>query len=120
MLDRELVKEIKKANGNGNIEARFRLLRKIRKTSEYLSNVHSKQDFDRAFMIYGRVPVSICIAVTAVLQKDEQAEWIVDWGYNVLLYWNNRPRDISVALIRNMSYFSLELYSCSFVETTIE
>lgn len=121
MLDRELAKEIRKANGDGGREAKFELLGQIRAACRDLSNPDVCRRFDEILKKHGRVPVAICIAVTAVERKDRLNRWIVDWGRDVLVLWTNRPGDILTAYIDDGLHPSrIEEYAGAFVRVTTE
>lgn len=121
MLDRELAKEIRKANGDGSREAKFKLLGQVKAAKKELSGVNVRDNFGEILKKYGRVPVAICVGVTAVMREDRLNRWIVDWGRAVLALWTTRPHDISVALIEdNLHPSRIEEYAGSFVRYTTE
>ena len=121
MLDRDLAKDIRKANGNGDRESKFELLANVKAAKRYLSTTDVRSRFDDALVKYGRVPVASCVAVTAVYRKDQLNSWIVRWGRDVLRLWTNRPNDISVALIDdNLHPSRIEEYAGGFVRATTE
>ena len=120
-LDRELAKEIRKANGDGSREVKFELLRKVKAADADLSTPNVMERFDEILCKYGRVPVAICVGVTAAMREDRLNRWIVDWGREVLTLWTNRPHDISVALIEdNLHPSRIEEYAGGFVRATTE
>ncbi len=121
MLDREIAKEIRKANGDGGREAKLKLLRKVKAANKDLSSTNVRDRFDEIMKKHGRVPVAICVGVTAVMRKDRLNRWIVDWGREVLALWTNRPHDISAALIEdNLHPSRIEEYAGGFVRATTE
>ena len=121
MLDRELAKEIRKANGDGSREAKFELLGRVKAAKKDLSNVGVRGRFNEILKKHGRVPVAICVGVTAVEREDRLNRWIVDWGRAVLAIWTNRPHDISVANIEDGLHPSrIEEYAGDFVKATTE
>lgn len=121
MLDRELVKEVRKANGDGSREAKFKLLAQVKAAKRDLSRTDVRDHFDEILKNHGRVPVAICVAVTAVMREDRLNRWIVDWGREVFSLWANRPNDFSVALIEDGLHPSrIEEYASSFVKVTTE
>lgn len=121
MLDRELAKEIRKANRDGGREARFELLGKVKAAKKDLSSTKVREQFDEILKKHGRVPVAICVAVTVVMREDRLNRWIVDWGREVFNLWVNRPSNFSVALIEDGLHPSrIEEYAGSFVKATTE
>lgn len=121
MLDRELAKEIRKANGDGSREAKFELLRKVKAANKELSCTDVIDRFDEILAKHGRVPVAICIGVTAVVREDRLNRWIVDWGKDVLKLWTNRPSDIFVAAIDDgLHPTRIEEYAGDFIRATAE
>ena len=121
MIDRELAKEIRKANGDGSRDAKFELLSRVKAANKDLSTPNVIRSFNDTLKKHGRVPVAICIAVTAVMREDRLNRWIVDWGREVLRLWSNRPNTISVALIDdNLHPTRIEEYAKSFVDSTTE
>lgn len=121
MLDRELAKEVREANGDGSREAKFKLLARVKAVARDLSRTDVRDHFDEILKNHGRVPVAICVAVTAVMREDWLNRWIVDWGLEVLRLWTNRPSDFSMALIKDDLHPSrIEEYAGSFVKVTTE
>lgn len=121
MIDRELAKELRKANGDGSREAKFELLKKVKSANKELSNIDVIGSFDRILAKHGRVPVAICVGVTAVAREDRLNRWIVEWGKEVLKLWTNRPTDIYVAVIDDgLHQTRIEEYAGGFVRATTE
>lgn len=121
MLDKELAKEVRKANGGECREAKFKLLAQIKAAKRDLSRTDVRDHFNEILKYHGRVPVAICVAVTAVMREDRLNRWIVDWGREVLGLWTNRPNDFSVALIEDGLHPSrIEEYAGNFVKGTTE
>lgn len=121
MLDRELAKEIRKANGDGSREAKFKLLGMVRAAREDLSSADVLDHFGEIVEKHGRVPVAICVGVTAVMREERLNRWIVEWGKEVLDLWVNRPHDTSLALIDdNLHPSRIEEYAGRFVRVTSE
>lgn len=121
MLDRELAREIRKANGDGSREAKFALLIRVKAAKRDLSRTDVRNHFNEILKKHGRVPVAICVAVTAVTREDRLNRWIVDWGHEVFSLWTNRPNDFSAALIEDGLHPSrIEEYAGIFVKGTTE
>ena len=121
MLDRELKKEIRRANGDFSRAAKLELLQKVRAAKADLSRPDVMERFDTILSQHGRVPVAICVGVTAVLRAPDLSHWIVDWGREVLQQWATRPYDLSVALIEdNLAPSRLEEYAGPFVRLASE
>lgn len=119
--DRELVREIRRANGDGTRAAGLELLRKVKAAKADLSSQDVRERFDDVLKKHGRVPVAICVGVTAVLRADDLNRWIVDWGRDVLQQWMYRPFDLTVALIEdNLHPSRIEEYAGGFVRATTD
>lgn len=119
--DSELVKEIRRANGDGTRAAGLELLRKVKAAKADLSSPDVREHFDDILKKHGRVPVAICVGVTAVLRADDLNRWIVDWGRDVLQQWAYRPFDLTVALIEdNLHPSRIEEYAGGFVRATTD
>lgn len=120
-LDSELAREIRRANGDGTRAAGLELLRKVKAAKADLSSPDVREHFDDALKKHGRVPVAICVGVTAVLRADSLNRWIVGWGRDVLQQWAYRPFDLTVALIEdNLAPSRIEEYAGSFVRATTD
>lgn len=121
MLDRELAKEIRKANGDGSREAKIKLLGRVKVAAADLSTPDVYTNFDEILKKHGRVPVAICVGVTAVMRADRLNSWIVDWGRDVLALWTNRPGNIAWGYIDdNLHPCRIEDYAGDFVRVTTE
>ena len=120
-LDSELAREIRRANGDGTRAAGLELLRRVKGAKADLSSPDVLDHFGDALRKHGRVPVAICVGVTAVLRADSLNRWIVDWGRDVLQQWAYRPLDMTAALIEdNLDPSRIEEYAGGFVRATTD
>lgn len=122
MLDRSFAAEIRKANGDGALPARFALIRQVRSACSALSTPAVLTTFGAVLREHGRVPVALCVAATIHVHR----EWFggslaaVQWAEDVLSCWTNRsPHAIADAYIRdNLHYTRILEYAGNFIRLT--
>ena len=121
-LDRTFAQEIKKAaNGDGSREARFVFLNPAREAAKKLSTPDVMRGFNDILREYGRATVGICVAVTVIGRRDRLETRTVQWAWEVLKLWTNRPGDILDLYIRdNLHPSRIEEYAGSLIKLTTE
>ena len=121
MIDRELAKEIKKANGDGGREAKFAFLNQVRAVCKTCSTPNVRQVFDGCFKEYGRAAVAVCVAATIIARADRLDPCNVRWARDVLQYWTNRPAHLDTIVIDdNLHPSRIEEYAGAFIKLTTE
>lgn len=90
MLDGEFVKELKKLNGDGSRDARFRTMEKALNAQRELSTPKVRDSFNGVLKKYGRAIVGICVASTIVHRDESLYGKERKWALEVLDIWKNR------------------------------
>lgn len=83
-IDGELVRELKKAQGDGGREAKFALLRRVSSACNDLSKTDVRCTFYDTVKKHGRVPVIICVAATLEARRERLDGWGISWAREVL------------------------------------
>ena len=122
-IDRTLVQELKKINGDGGREARFAFMKTIKALIAELSSTRAYTVFDDCIVRYGRATVAICVAATLYERRERLDFWRYDWAKEVLKFWTNRPRSWStIAYINDDGLHPTRIcdYADSFIKCTME
>lgn len=84
-LDNTLVREIKtKLYCNGDREAKFAALKKVRAACADLSTINVCDTFDDCMRKHGRAVVAVCVAATLEIRKERLDWWQWEWAHEVL------------------------------------
>lgn len=121
-LDRELVRGLKKENGDGTRKTRFRFLEKVRGASKMMSGTDAPKMLNEALKTYGREAVACTLAVTILDRQDRLSRRAVIWANNVLEIWTNHG-GIEDCIINDQlhpSKIEYPEYAGSFIKLTIE
>lgn len=121
-IDKELAKEIKKANGDGSREAKFAFLHKIIAVKEELSTTKVRDTFVECFKHHERAAIAVCVAATIWERRDRLGRNAVMWATEVLKCWTNRPASGTARIIieDNLHPTRIEEYAGSFIRLTTE
>ena len=121
-LDETFAREIKKqANGDGSREAKFAFKKKVCAACDDLSNPSVMENFNSCMSKHGRVPVSICLAMTILKRADRLEKNSVDWAREVMKLYTNAPLDRFYGYIDdNLHPSRIEEYAGSFIRLTTE
>lgn len=68
--DRELKREIKRANGDGSRDAKFELIRRVKAACAAMSTTKVAGEFYEILHEHGRVPVALCVAATIYARRE--------------------------------------------------
>lgn len=83
MVDRTLMREIKKLTGDGSREAKFALLHKVDAAAKDLAD-HPRDRFQDCIKTHDRAVVAICVAATLYERRDRLDRWQLKWAQEVL------------------------------------
>ena len=124
-LDRELAKEIKKAQGDGSREARFSLWRTVQDAQDLMSDesFNGPSRVNESLGCYGRVATALVIASTLYTRSERIDGWGLSWANAVLSLWTNRgPSFVERASIDDWFYHPTRIceYAASFIRITTE
>lgn len=89
--DRELKREIKRANGDGSRDAKFELIRRVKAACAAMSTTKVAGEFYEILHEHGRVPVALCVAATIYARRERLDYWCFQWAHEVLDEWSTRP-----------------------------
>ena len=121
-LDRELVRELKRANGDGTRATRFEFLCKVRGAAKMLSCTDAPKILNDALKTYGRGAVACTLAATIFARQDRLSRCAVTWARNILGIWTNHGSLDGCRIDDNLHPTKIEYpeYAGSFIRLTIE
>lgn len=121
-LDRELIREIKKANGDGTRATRFDFLNKVRDAAKMMSCTEAPKMLNEALKRYGRAAVACTLAATIFERRDRLSRRSIVWATNILNIWTNHGSLDSCIIDDNLHPTKIEYpeYAGSFIRLTIE
>ena len=124
-VDNELLKEVKKANGDGTREARHALFRKLRECEAELENkkafnYFTPETFGQIFKKHDRAIVAIVLASTIYRRQDRLERSTFLWALEILRQWTARPYSgvDAYALDDGLHPSRIEQYAGSFIRLT--
>ena len=124
-LDRELAREIKKAQGDGSREARFALWEKVQGARDLMCDraFEGPSRFNECLRLYGRAVTALVVASTLSQRRERLDNWGLTWALAVLELWTNRGRTFEErACIDDWFYHPTKIceYAGSFIRVTTE
>lgn len=121
-IDRTLAAEIRKLNGDGNREDKFKTLKKVKETRKMLSSPEVMRNFDKCIKACGRAPVALCVAATLLDREERLENYEIKWALDVISLWTNRgPSFLEEAVIvDDLHPTRICEYAGSFIEMTKE
>lgn len=121
-LDRELVRDLKKKNGDGTRATRFDFLNNVRGAAKMMSCTDAPKMLNEALKTYGREAVACTLAATIFDRRDILDKRTVIWAMNVLDIWTNH-RSLDGCTIDDQlhpSKIEYPEYAGRFIRLTIE
>ncbi|MGN0773572.1 MAG: hypothetical protein ACI4MP_07255 [Candidatus Ventricola sp.] len=121
-LDRELVRELKKANGDGTRATRFEFLNKVRGAAKMMSCTDAPKMMNEALKTYGRAVVACTLAATIFDRRDRLSRRAVIWATKILEIWTNHGGLDGFLIDDQLHPTKIEYleYAGSFIQLTIE
>ena len=124
-LDRELAREIKKAQGDGSREARFTLWNDVQDARDLMGDeaYEGPSRLNESLHRYGRAVTALVIASTLYQRRERLDNWGLLWARAVLELWTNRGRTfVERACIDDWFYHPTKIceYAGSFIRVTTE
>lgn len=121
-LDRTFIAELKKVNGNGTREAKFKFLTSAREAAKNLSTTQIFDVFDDVLREYGRATVGVCVAATILDRENRVEPKTVRWAQEVMKLWTNKtPGNIDSVVIHDCLHpCKIEWYAESLIRYTTE
>lgn len=121
-LDRELVRGLKKANGDGTRKTRFKFLDKVRGAAKMMSCTDAPKMFNEALKKYGREAVACTLAATIIDRQDRLSRRTVIWATNILEIWTNHGGIDDCLIDDQLHPTKIEYpeYAGTFIKLTIE
>ena len=121
-LDRELVRELKKANGDGTRATRFEFLNNVRGAAKMMSCTDAPKKMNDALKIYGRSAVACTLAATILARQDRLSRRSVIWAQNILSIWTNHGTLDGCLIEDGLHPTKIEYpkYAGDFIEITID
>lgn len=124
-LDRELAREIKKAQGDGSREARFALWNDVQDARDLMGDeaFEGPSRLNESLHRYGRAVTAIVIASTLSRRRERLDNWGLTWALAVLALWTNRGHTFEErACIDDWFYHPTKIceYAGSFIRVTTE
>lgn len=125
MLDRELVKEIKRAQGDGSREAKFDLWHDIQDARDLMEGTEydGPSRVNASLSKYGRAVTAIVIASTLYTRRERLDRWGLQWANEVLKLWTNRgPSFVTAACLHDERYHPTRIcdHAAAFIRLTTE
>ena len=118
-VDRELLKDIHKANGDGSREAKFAFLHQVEAVKKECSTPGVMHNFDQLFRNHSRAAVAVCLAATIMSRSMRLEADTVRWASEVLSCWTNRPATMNRVIIEDGLHPSrIEQYAGKFIRMT--
>lgn len=121
-LDRELVRGLKRANGDGTRKTRFGFLEKVRGAAELMSCTDAPKMLNEALKKYGREAVACTLAATILDRHDRLSRRTVIWATNIIEIWTNHGGIEDCLIDDQLHPTKIEYpeYAGSFIRLTIE
>lgn len=121
-LDRELVRELKKANGDGTRATRFEFQSKVCSAAKMMSCTDAPKMLNEALKKFGRAPVACALAATIFERRDRLSMRAVIWAKEILEIWTNHGRLDGFLIDDQLHPTKIEYpeYAGSFIKITIE
>lgn len=121
-LDRELARELKRANGDGTRATRFEFLGKVRGAAKMMSCTDAPKMLYEALKTYGREAVACALAATIWDRRDRLSRHAVIWATKVLGIWTNHGGLDDCLIDDQLHPTKIEYpeYAGSFIRLTIE
>lgn len=124
-LDRELAREITKAQGDGSREARFAFWHDVQAARSLMGDrsFEGPSRINECLRRYGRAATAVVIASTLHQRKDRIDGWGFKWALKVLELWSNRgPSFVERAAIDDWFFHPTKIcdYADSFIRDTTE
>lgn len=124
-LDRELAREIIKAQGDGGRDARFALWNDVQDAQDLMSDeaFEGPSRLNESLGKFGRAATALVIASTLYQRRERLDNWELPWALSVLELWTNRGRTfVERACIDDWFYHPTKIceYARSFIRVTTE
>lgn len=120
-LDRDFVKDLQKANGDGSREAKFELWNDVCDARDLMSDPEAEYRLNTCLSKYGRAVTAFVIASTLFHRRERLGGWGLLWAQEVLKHWTNRsPSFVQRACIDDWFYHPTKIcdYSSAFIRIT--
>lgn len=124
-IDKELVREIKKAQGDGEREARFAFWHDVQAARDLMGDRSFGGDsrINSCLRQYGRAATAVVIASTLFQRQERIDRWGLSWALKILELWTNRgPSFVERAAINDWFYHPTKIcdYADFFIRLTTE
>lgn len=116
-IDKTLIKEIKKLNGDESRDAGFAMMALLKDAKRTLSRPEVIDVFDETVRIHGRAVVAVCVAATLYVRRERIGEWGLKWAKEVLASWTTKTpsRIEDVQIVDNLHPTKICAYAEDFM-----
>lgn len=120
-LEKDFRRQIQKAVGSGDREAKFELLGAVRKAARDMSTPKIPYEFNEAVRKHGRAIVALSVAATITERSKYIKREYVEWAGQVMQMWTTKPNVLYDVCIKDDLHPSrIEEYARLLITSTTE
>lgn len=121
MVDKTLIREIRRATKTDTLQEALVFRQKIRGAARDASSPEITRRYNELLKTHGRVIVALITAATIYTQRDHHNDKYIAWAEEIIKNWFNRPSDFyGYTIVDDLHPLRIEEYAGSFIAVTTD